>query len=90
SSSEQSEQVIKSDNKTEQVILPIIPIVLDNDEIESNFLSVDTVSLHNNNEDKIISKELLSNVNKHTIQDDSQLPKCPKCNGDLSSWDCIN
>ncbi|CAG8508920.1 10726_t:CDS:2 [Dentiscutata erythropus] len=82
SSSEQTDQIVKSDNKIEHAILPVIPNVLFNDEIESNLLSTD--------EDRIISKGLLPNINEYSISDDSQSPKCLKCNEDLSSWDCVN
>ncbi|CAG8719911.1 11274_t:CDS:2, partial [Gigaspora rosea] len=79
SSSEQPDQVIKSNYKIEQTILPVIPTVVFNDEIESNLLST--------NEDRRKSRILLLNANKNSISDDSQSPKCLKCNGDLSSWD---
>ncbi|RIB16502.1 kinase-like domain-containing protein [Gigaspora rosea] len=82
SSSEQPDQVIKSNYKIEQTILPVIPTVVFNDEIESNLLST--------NEDRRKSRILLLNANKNSISDDSQSPKCLKCNGDLSSWDYVN
>ncbi|CAG8761249.1 29646_t:CDS:2, partial [Gigaspora margarita] len=67
SSSEQPDQVIKSNYKIEQTILPVIPTVVFNDEIESNLLST--------NEDRRKSKILLSNANEYSISDDSQSPK---------------